>query len=73
LIEALEAPRVGLLRERHALQIWVALHGIVMLAEQGLLTGKTANVTREELIEDFVAQTKLALAQAIEAAGSVPA
>jgi len=69
LIESLEAPRVGLLRERHALQIWAALHGIVMLAEQGLLTGKTANITREELIEDFVAQTKLALAQAIKAAG----
>jgi AcrR family transcriptional regulator len=69
LIEALEAPRVGLLRERHALQIWAALHGVVMLAEQGLLTGKNANVTREELIEDFVAQTKLALAQAVKAAG----
>jgi AcrR family transcriptional regulator len=60
----------GLLRERHALQIWAALHGVVMLAEQGLLTGKTAHVTREELVEDFVAQTKLALSQAIEAAGA---
>jgi AcrR family transcriptional regulator len=70
LLEALEAPRVGLLRERHALQIWAALHGVVMLAEQGLLTGKTAHVTREELVEDFVVQTKLALSQAIEAAGT---
>jgi len=73
LLEALEAPRVGLLRERHALQIWAALHGVVMLAEQGLLTGKTAHVTREELVEDFVVQTKLALSQAIEAAGGAPA
>ena len=73
LIEALEAPRVGLLRERHALQIWAALHGVVMLAEQGLLTGKTAHVTREELVEDFVVQTKLALSQAIAAAGGVTA
>jgi AcrR family transcriptional regulator len=68
-LEALEAPAVGLLRERFALQIWAALHGVVMLAEQGLLTGKSANVTREELVEDIVRQTKMALTLAIEAAG----
>ena len=69
-LEALEAPAVGLLRERHALKIWAALHGVVMLAEQGLLTGQVANMTREELVEDFVAETKLALSVAIrEAAG----
>ena len=68
-LEALEAPAVGLLRERHALQIWAALHGVVMLAEQGLLTGQVARMTREELVEDIVAQTKLALSVAIEAAG----
>ncbi len=68
-LDALEAPAVGLLRERHALQIWAALHGVIMLAEQGLLTGKVANVTREELVEDIVRQTKMALTLAIEAAG----
>ena len=68
-LEALEAPAVGLLRERHALQIWAALHGVVMLAEQGLLTGQVARMTREELVEDIVAQTKLALSVAIESAG----
>jgi AcrR family transcriptional regulator len=68
-LEALEAPAVGLLRERFALQIWAALHGVIMLAEQGLLTGKIANVTREELVEDIVLQTKMALTLAIEAAG----
>ena len=73
LLEAMEAPPIGLVRERHALQIWAALHGVVMLAEQGLLTGEAANVTREELMEDFVAQTKLALAQAIEVAGGARA
>jgi AcrR family transcriptional regulator len=67
-LEALEAPAVGLLRERYALQIWAALHGVVMLAEQGLLTGKIANITREELVEDIVQQTKIALSLAIEAA-----
>jgi AcrR family transcriptional regulator len=69
LVESLEAPAVALLRERHALQIWAALHGVVTLAEQGLLTGQVAQVTREELIEDIVQQTKAALAAAIEAAG----
>ena len=68
LLESLEAPAVGLLRERSALQIWAALHGVVMLAEQGLLTGEIANVSREELVEDIVEQTKLALAVAIKAA-----
>jgi AcrR family transcriptional regulator len=69
LMDALEAPTVGLLRERHAVKIWVALHGVVMLAEQGLLTGQLANTTREELVEDIVAQTKTALSAAIEAGG----
>ena len=68
LVESLEAPAVGSLRERSALKVWVALHGVVMLAEQGLLTGQLANVSREELVEDIVEQTKLALSLAIEAA-----
>jgi len=69
LLEALEAPAVGMLRERSALKIWAALHGVVMLAEQGLLTGQLGHVSREELVEDIVEQTKLALSVAIEAAG----
>jgi AcrR family transcriptional regulator len=69
LVDSLEAPAVGLLRQRSALQIWAALHGVVMLAEQGLLTGQLANVSREELVEDLVEQTKLALSVAIKAAG----
>ena len=69
LLESLEAPAVGLLRERSALKIWAALHGVVMLAEQGLLTGQIAHISREELVEDIVGQTKLALSVAIKAAG----
>src|SRR4051794_23568994 len=68
LLEALEAPAVGFLRERSALQIWAALHGVVMLAEQGLFTGQLAHVSREELVEDIVEHTKLALSVAIKAA-----
>jgi hypothetical protein len=69
LLEALEAPAVGLLRERSALKIWAALHGVVMLAEQGLLSGELGEISREELVEEFVDQTKLALSVAIKAAG----
>jgi AcrR family transcriptional regulator len=68
LVEALEAPAVGLLRERQALKIWASLHGVVMLAEQGLFTGQIAGTTREELVEDIVTEAKLALAAAIDAA-----
>ena len=63
-----EAPAVGYLRERQALKIWAALHGVVMLAEQGLFTGEAAHATREELVEDFVSETKAALAAAIKGA-----
>ena len=69
LVEALEVPAVGLLRERGALKVWASLHGVVMLAEQGLLTGQVAHVSVEELVEDIVAETKLALSVAIETAG----
>jgi len=68
LLEALEAPAIGLIRERHALKIWASLHGVVMLAEQGLLTGEIAGMTREELVEDIVQETRLSLTAAIEAA-----
>src|SRR2546423_2737375 len=69
-IEALEAPAIAYLRERQGLKIWAALHGVVMLAEQGLFTGEAAHATREELVEDFVSETKAALAAAIKGARS---
>jgi len=67
-LEALGPPAKGYLRERHALSIWSAVHGVVMLAEQGLLTGSAAHVGIEDLVEDLVQQTELALSLAIEAA-----
>jgi hypothetical protein len=69
LLEALETPPVGLIRERHALKVWAALHGVVMLAEQGLLSGQIARMSREELVEDIVEETKLALSVALKKAG----
>jgi AcrR family transcriptional regulator len=71
LLEAFEAPAIGFLRERQALKIWAALHGMITLAEQGLLTGRLAQISREELLEEIVEQTKLALSLAIEAADTV--
>jgi AcrR family transcriptional regulator len=68
LIESLEAPAVGLLRERQAMKIWASLHGVVMLAEQGLLTGQVGGASREELVEDIVQEAKLALSVAMKAA-----
>jgi AcrR family transcriptional regulator len=69
LVDALEAPAVGFLRERSGLKIWAALHGVVTLAEQGLMTGEIAHASREELVEDIVAEAKSSLSLAIEAAG----
>ena len=69
LLDAMEAPPVGFVRDRHALQVWAALHGVVMLAEQGLLTGNHAQITREQLVDDIVDQTRMSLKLAIEAAG----
>ena len=68
-MEALGAPAPGFLRERHALTIWTGVHGVVMLAEQGLLTGEAAHISIEDLVEDMVKQTELALSVAIKAAG----
>jgi AcrR family transcriptional regulator len=68
LLEAFEAPAIGFFRERQALKIWAALHGMITLAEQGLLTGQLAHISREELVEEIVEQTKSALSAAIKAA-----
>jgi AcrR family transcriptional regulator len=67
-LEALGAPAVGFLRERHALTFWAAVHGLVMLAEQGLLTGQVAHTSIEELVDDMVEQTELALSVAVNTA-----
>lgn len=42
-------------RERRALQIWVALHGVVMLSNQGLLGGGLAAVRLPELVDAILA------------------
>jgi hypothetical protein len=41
-----------------------------MLAEQGLMTGQSAQITREQVIDNVVEQTRAALMAAIRAEGS---
>jgi AcrR family transcriptional regulator len=64
LLEALGSPARGYVRERHALTIWSALHGVVMLTEQGVLSGKVAHMSIEEVVDEIVEQTELALSVA---------
>jgi AcrR family transcriptional regulator len=42
-------------RARKALRVWVAMHGIVMLAKQGLLRGGVTAASLDRLIEDCIA------------------
>jgi AcrR family transcriptional regulator len=67
-VASLGVAAVGFLRERHALTIWAGVHGVVMLAEQGLLTGKIAHTNIDGIVEDMVEQTELALSHAIQKA-----
>ena len=67
LLETLGSPVPGYVRERHALTIWTAVHGVVMLTEQGILTGEAAHLSIEELVEGIVQQTELAYAVAVRA------
>lgn len=41
--------------QRRALRIWAALHGIVMLADQGLLPGPAPGVSLEQLVDEVIA------------------
>jgi AcrR family transcriptional regulator len=69
LLDALEAPAIGSLRERAALKIWASVHGVVMLAEQGPWTCMVAaHASREELVADMIEQAKLSPPLMIKAA-----
>jgi AcrR family transcriptional regulator len=70
LLEALGSPAPGYVRERHALTIWSALHGVVMLTEQGVLSGKVAHMSIEEVVDEIVEQTELALSVATRSTGN---
>ena len=56
LMQVLGPSRNPDVRKRLAVRIWIALHGIVMLAKHGLLRDTDSGV--EELVEDIIAQLK---------------
>ncbi len=55
LIATLETPVDAARRQQRALRIWVGLHGIVMLANQGLLQDGVAAARLPELVESLLA------------------
>lgn len=57
LVNALPPSRIPQGRKRRALKIWVALHGVVMLANQNLLLDQPAGpgIGLDELVEDIIA------------------
>lgn len=52
-------------RERIALRMWVALHGIVSLTDQGFLPLKVRKTRPEELVDDLIRETKREIAAAL--------
>ncbi len=56
-------------RENAALKFWAALHGVVMLADQGLLPLKVRKLTAEDLAAAYVADAERDLAALSQSAG----
>ena len=54
LVNAVDDARDERERTRRALRIWVGLHGVVMLSNQGLLTGEVTGVKLSELVESLL-------------------
>lgn len=52
-------------RERIALRMWVALHGIVSLTDQGFLPLKVRKTRPEDLVDDLIRETKREIAAAM--------
>lgn len=69
-VQCLGAPAPGFARERHAVQIWTAVHGLVMLAQQGFRPDESAQLSLPELVDAIVALNEEALAQARDGDGS---
>jgi AcrR family transcriptional regulator len=52
-------------RERIALRMWVALHGVVTLTDQGFLPLKVRTARPEDVVEDIIRETKREIAAAM--------
>lgn len=61
-------PRLpDLARRRFALKFWTSLHGIVTLAEHGLIPPKIRQISVADLVDELVHDTELAIGAAIQA------
>jgi AcrR family transcriptional regulator len=60
-LEAIDPSLDDMTRQRFALKFWTSLHGVVMLAEQGLLPPKIRQISVEELVDELVRDTELAI------------
>ena len=54
LVNAVDGSRGERAQLQRALRIWVGLHGVVMLSNQGLLTGEVTGVKLSELVESLL-------------------
>ncbi len=63
-LEAVDPSLDDLTRRRFALKFWTSMHGIVMLAEQGLLPPKIRKISVREIIDELVRDTELAIGAA---------
>jgi AcrR family transcriptional regulator len=54
LLDAMGPASEGLARARRALKVWTGLHGVVMLADQGLLIGMIDGIGLDDMIADIV-------------------
>ncbi len=66
-LAAIEPALDDLIRRRLALKFWTSLHGVVTLAEQGLLPPKIRQISVAELIDELVRDTERAVAAALTA------
>lgn len=69
-LEAVDPSLDDMTRRRFALKFWTSLHGIVMLTEQGLLPPKIRKISVEDVVNELVRDTELAIATAAKSAGS---
>ncbi|HMM13471.1 MAG TPA: TetR/AcrR family transcriptional regulator [Parvibaculum sp.] len=61
-LEAIDPALDDLTRRRFALRFWTSLHGVVMLAEKGLLPPKIRKISIADVLDDLVRDTELAIA-----------
>jgi len=54
--DALGRATLGRVAFRRAMEIWAAMHGVIMLREMGMLTGRPSGVDPDELVDEIIAR-----------------